>query len=183
MDNRAIIKGCKAENSRAQKALVMKFSGLLFTICRRYAYREMDAKDMLQEAFVHLFDKIDKYDSSKGKFEDWIKRLTINVVLQQNRKIKIIPLELDDSFDTNCEQDVESSTGSIDKETILARISELPQQYRMIFNMYVVDGFNHNEIADYLNISPSTSRSNLSRATRILKNKINNVKNKRSHAK
>ncbi len=171
MDLNQIILGCQNKRPEAQKALVQKYSGLLFTICRRYCYRQMDARDVLQDAFMMIFKNFDKYDVSKGILDAWIKRVTINVALQHNKSQKIYPIEINEEVVTKNSKDV-SAVDNLSAEEIISLVAKLPTQYRTVFNLYVIDGYSHKEIGDKIGISESTSRSNLSRAKSILKENI-----------
>jgi len=166
-----IISGCLNKRPEAQKALVQRYSGLLFTICRRYCYREMDARDVLQDAFIIIFKNFHQYDVTKGLLDAWLKRVTINVALQHNRSKKIFPIAINE--ETN---QVESNEPLVfDKMTtdeIIGLIAKLPTQYRAVFNLYVIDGYSHKEIGIQLNINEATSRSNLARAKAILRKNI-----------
>lgn len=171
MEVTLIIQGCKAKERVAQKALVTQYSGLLYTICRRYCYRQMDARDVLQEALSLVFRKIDQFDQSRGSFEGWIRKITVNCALQHNRKNKIQTVDILDNKDSLDSVDAKAIQ-NLSEEEIIALISQLPDQYRIVFNLYVIDGYSHKEIGEQLGINESTSRSNLSRAKGILQNKI-----------
>lgn len=115
-----------------------------------------------------IFDKIGQF-KSKGSFEGWLKRITVNTVLQKYRKDEYLALVTDNTAD---ETEVDDSYADIGLNTLLGYIQELPNKYRMTFNLYVLDGYTHKEIGDMLGTSPGTSKSNLARARQILKEKI-----------
>jgi len=126
----------------------------------------------LQDAFLTIFNKIGQY-KNKGSFEGWLKRITINTVLQRYRTEKV--------FDIVNENSIEDVVIEIDEDEIsidylLQIIQELPDRYRMVFNLYVLDGYSHKEIADMLNINIGTSKSNLARARQALKQTIEDYK-------
>lgn len=171
LDLNQIILGCQNKRPEAQKALVQKYSGLLFTICRRYCYRQMDARDVLQDAFMIIFKNFDKYDASKGVLDAWIKRVTINVALQHNKSQKIYPIEINEEVIAQSSRE-ENALDSLSAEEIISLVAKLPTQYRIVFNLYVIDGYSHQEIGAKIGINASTSRSNLSRAKTILKENI-----------
>lgn len=129
----------------------------------------MEAEDNLHDSFMTIFSKIDQF-KSKGSFEGWMKRITINTVLQKYRKEAYLSVVTENHE----EAETESVSGYIDVNiaTLLRYIQELPQKYRLTFNLYVLDGFTHNEIGEMLGTSPGTSKSNLARARMILKEKI-----------
>ncbi|WP_369829048.1 RNA polymerase sigma factor [Flavobacterium sp. 5] len=146
------------------------FSPMLYGLCLKYMRNEDDAKDVFQEAFVIAFQKIGQY-KFEGSFEGWIKRIFINKLLETLKKKKKDILFLD-VFDTDVVQEEELELVPIEQEKLLEYIQELPDQYRMVFNLYVFEKMKHKEIATLLQISEGTSKSNLNRAKSILKKKI-----------
>lgn len=131
----------------------------------------MDARDVLQDALVMIFKKFHLFDPSKGTLEAWMKKVTVNVALQHNRSTKIIPVDIIENKDS-LEIIEPDAMSKLSEEELIKLIATLPDQYRTVFNMYVIDGYSHKEIGEYLNISEVTSRSNLSRAKNILREKI-----------
>lgn len=131
----------------------------------------MDARDVLQDAFMMIFKNFHMYDVSKGVLDAWIKRVTINVALQHNKSQKIYPIEINEEVVTKSSGDA-NALDHLSAEEIIALVAKLPTQYRTVFNLYVIDGFSHKEIGEKIGISESTSRSNLSRAKTILKENI-----------
>ncbi len=168
-----LIEQCKEENLKAQEELYKLFSTKLYTVCLKYSRNAMDAQDNLQDAFLTIFKSIKQYQY-KGSFEGWIKRITINVVLQTYRKERYFEI-INDDFLEEPEIEIEENTLSLD--FLLQIIQELPDRYRMVFNLYVLDGYSHQEIAEMLDITVGTSKSNLARARMILKTKIENLQN------
>ncbi len=158
----------------AQEQLYRKYASILFGLCLKYSRNKVEAEDNLHDSFMTIFDKIQQYQS-KGSFEGWIKRITINTVLQKYRKEN--PLKV---VSENIEEEVTLETGyeDISIQTLLQYIQELPNKYRLTFNMYVMDGFSHREIAEQLGTSAGTSKSNLARARMLLKEKIETNLNK-----
>ena len=150
----------------------------MFGLCLKYSRNRTEADDNLQEAFLTIFDKINQY-SSKGSFEGWMKRIVINTALQCYRKETFLDVIKDDNIK---DEVVEIDDEGLSLDILLALIQELPDRYRLVFNLYVLDGFSHKEIASMLNISIGTSKSNLSRARLILKEKIeeDQFKNKKT---
>ncbi|MBP9793202.1 MAG: sigma-70 family RNA polymerase sigma factor [Flavobacterium sp.] len=162
-----IIKGCIAKNTQSQAQLYQLYAGKLFAVCLKYSKNYAEAQDNLQEGFLLIFEKIEQY-SHKGSFDGWAKRLMINYILQQYRKTVFLELVNDVVDDTNVEIDDEN----VNLEFLLKLVQELPDRYRLVFNLYVLDDYSHKEIAEMLDISIGTSKSNLARAKMILKNKI-----------
>lgn len=147
------------------------FARNLFALCLKYSKSYEDAEDTLQDSFLTIFKKIKQYNN-KGSFEGWIKRITINTAIQKYRDNSTLQLIKDENI-VEEEIALEEDLGI---NVLLELIQELPDRYRLVFNLYVLDNFSHKEIANMLKISEGTSKSNLSRAKLILKEKINNYK-------
>ncbi len=160
---------CKRQDIKAQAELYKRYSGILFSICLRYSPNHTEAEDNLQDAFITIFKKIDQF-KDKGSFEGWMKRITVNTVLQKYRKQKVYDLK--DEGQLEAQEEVTVETEEIPLSYLLKIIQELPDRYRLVFTMYVMDGYSHKDIGELLGISDGTSKSNLARARNILKNKI-----------
>lgn len=163
-----LIKNCKKGNAKAQSQLYNLYASKLFSLCLKYSRNYAEAEDSLQDAFLTIFKKIAQYNF-KGSFEGWLKRIVINTALQKYRKQGV--------FDIVNENEIEEVTVEIDDDDLsvdflLKIIQELPDRYRLVFNLYALDGYSHKEIADMLKITTGTSKSNLARARMILKDKI-----------
>jgi RNA polymerase sigma-70 factor (ECF subfamily) len=169
-----LITRCKKQDAKAQETLYRDFSRILFGICLKYSPNRAEAEDSLQDAFITIFKRIEQFEG-KGSFEGWIKRITVNTVLQKYRKKR--------TFDIPNEQQIEDAEVEIEQISIpldylLKIIQELPDRYRLVFNLYVMDGYSHKEIGEMLGISDGTSKSNLARARGILKTKVESYKEK-----
>ena len=163
---------CKKNNTQAQEQLYKLLAPKLFAVCLKYSRNHEEAQDNLQESFLIIFDKLKQF-KNEGSFEGWAKRLVVNYVLQQYRKQgTFLELVSDNIFVV---EEIEIEDESITMEFLLKIIQELPDRYRLIFNLYVVDGYSHKEIAKMLEINEGTSKSNLARAKMILKEKIQNT--------
>lgn len=171
-----LIELCKKQNATAQGELYKHYNRILFAICLRYSPNYTEAEDSLQDAFITIFKKVEQYNG-KGSFEGWMKRVTVNTVLQKYRKQRTF--EIVDEGQIEDEAEVEIESEDIPLDFLLKIVQELPDRYRLVFSMYVMDGYQHKEIAEMLGISDGTSKSNLARARMILKNKIEeyNAKN------
>jgi len=165
-----IIKGCIEKDTKSQAQLYQLYAGKLFAVCLKYSKSYAEAQDNLQEGFLLIFDKIEQY-SHKGSFDGWAKRLMINYVLQQYRKTVFLELVNDVVDDAN----IEIEDDNLSLELLLKLVQELPDRYRLVFNLYVLDDYSHKEIAEMLGISTGTSKSNLARAKMILKDKIDGL--------
>jgi len=157
---------CKKQDAKAQGELYKRYSGILFSICLRYSPNYTEAEDSLQDSFLTIFKKVDQF-KGKGSFEGWIKRITVNTVLQKYRKKRVFDIAREDQIVD--EIDVEVENDGIPLDFLLKIIQELPDRYRLVFTMYVMDDYAHKEIAEMLGISDGTSKSNLARARMILK--------------
>ncbi|OUR98094.1 RNA polymerase subunit sigma-70 [Flavobacteriales bacterium 33_180_T64] len=167
-----LIKRCKKNDAQAQSQLYKLYANKLFSICLKYSRNYAEAEDNLQDAYITIFKKIDQF-KNQGSVEGWMKRIAINTALQRYRTAGV--------FDIINEDQIEDVTVEIDDDTInldflLNIIQELPDRYRLVFNLYALDDHSHKEIASLLDISTGTSKSNLARARMILKNKIEHYK-------
>ncbi|WP_445736339.1 RNA polymerase sigma factor [Mariniflexile sp.] len=171
-----LIENCKSNDTKAQSELYKLFSGKLFSVCLKYSRNYAEAEDNLQDVFLTIFKKIEQY-KNKGSFEGWLKRITINTVLQQYRKEKVFDIVNENTID---EAEVEVDEDAISIDYLLQIIQELPDRYRLVFNLYVLDGYSHKDIANMLDINIGTSKSNLARARQILKRTIEDYKTTQS---
>ena len=163
---------CKKNNTQAQEQLYKLLAPKLFTVCLKYSRNHEEAQDNLQESFLIIFDKLKQF-KNEGSFEGWAKRLVVNYVLQQYRNQgTFLELVSDNIFVV---EEVEIDDESVTMEFLLKIIQELPDRYRLVFNLYAVDGYSHKDIAKMLEINEGTSKSNLARAKMILKEKIQNT--------
>ncbi len=164
------IEGCKRQNREAQHALYEFFSGKMYTLCCRYIKDKMEAEDVLVMAFTKIFERIDQY-KNEGSFEGWIRRIMVNESLSYLRKNKNMYLETDIEA-ADREPDYDRIESQMEAEDLMKLIAALPTGYRIVFNLYAVDGFSHQEIAEQLGISENTSKSQLSRARALLQKKL-----------
>ena len=165
-----LILNCKKQDVTAQEALYRKYANTLFSICLKYSPNYAEAQDNLQDAFLTIFARIEQF-KGKGSFEGWIKRITVNTVLQKYRKQKVFDISNEERIE---DEDVTVDETAVPLDFLLEIIQQLPDRYRLVFNLYVLDGYSHKEIAEMLGISDGTSKSNLARARMILKQKIEN---------
>ena len=163
-----LIKQCADNDRKAQKEIYQLFAGKLFSICLKYSKNKQEAQDNFQDGFVTIFEKIGQFNF-KGSFEGWIKRVMVNTILLKYRKKNVLSIVTEEIPD---EVVVDIDDDEISLDYLLNLIQELPDRYRMVFNLYVLDGHSHKEIAKMLQIAEGTSKSNLARARGILKQKI-----------
>jgi RNA polymerase sigma factor (sigma-70 family) len=173
LDLNQLINDCKNNDRKAQEQLYRLYSSKLFAVCLKYSRNHTEAQDNLQDGFILIFNKIEQY-SFKGSFDGWLKRVMVNHVLQQYRTQTFLSLVNEDVHE---DAEIEIEDENISLEYLLKIIQELPDRYRLVFNLYVNDGYSHAEIAEMLSINVGTSKSNLSRARLILKEKIEQHKN------
>ena len=160
---------CKKNNTQAQEQLYKLLAPKLFAVCLKYSRNHEESQDNLQESFLIIFDKLKQF-KNEGSFEGWAKRLVVNYVLQQYRNQgTFLELVSDNIFVV---EEVEIDDESVTMEFLLKIIQELPDRYRLVFNLYAVDGYSHKEIAKMLEINEGTSKANVARAKMILKEKI-----------
>jgi RNA polymerase sigma factor (sigma-70 family) len=165
-----VLEGCIRNDLLSQKLLYERYKIAMFTLCLRYAVDKCEAEDMLQDGFIQVFKEIRQYDATRGVFEGWMRRVIINVALQLIRKKKMSFVEINDSLaQISSDEDVISD---LSLKELLAHIQKLPTGYRTVFNLYVIDGLQHNEIAEMLKISINTSKTQLFKAKQLLKKAI-----------
>ncbi len=172
-----IIKGCRKGNAQSQERLYKIVSPLMYGLCLQYAADDDDAGDIMQEGFIKAFKKIDQY-SGKGSFIGWIRRIMINTALEKYRS-RINHYSLDDTsmqFENPVEDNV---LENMEAEEITKIIQQLSPQYRLVFNLYAIEGYNHREISEMTGISEGTSKSNLSRARAILQKRVSELYDKK----
>lgn len=163
-----LIDNCRKGNRAAQEQLYRQYARILFGICLKYSRNRTEAEDNLHDSFMTIFSKIGQF-KNKGSFEGWMKRITVNTVLQKYRKEEHLNVITDNVED---QTEIDSNHWDISLSTLLSYIQELPNKYRLTFNLYVLDGYSHKEISELLGTSTGTSKSNLARARMILKQKI-----------
>lgn len=165
MVQKQLIQQCREGNRKAQRALYDQLSSALFGCCLKYAANYEEAQDVLQDSFITIFQKIGQFDH-KGSFEGWCKRIAINTALQTYRRKKTYALEAEPQ-EADDSMDIEEPDG-LAMQDLLEMIHRLPDQYRLVFSLYILDRYSHKEIAALLDITPGTSKSNLSRARKNL---------------
>lgn len=161
-----LIKGCLRRDSSAQKLLYDMYSSKMYGLCYRYVKDSMEAEDVLITAFMKVFDKIQQF-KGEGSFEGWIRRIVVNEALTYLRRHRSMYLETE-LEQADREPNYSALSDHLEAEDLLKMIQELPTGYRIVFNLYAIDGYSHKEIADQLGISENTSKSQLSRARTYL---------------
>jgi RNA polymerase sigma factor (sigma-70 family) len=170
MTEREIIQGCIENRASAQEKLYALYSRRMMAICLRYTRSRAEAEDIFQEAFVKVFKNIRMWQG--GSFEGWMRRIFVNTAINhfhQNRKYFD---HVDASYAESMLSSTEDIISQLSNQELLEIISRLPEGYKMIFNLHVVEGYNHGEIAEMLNIAEGSSKSQLSKAKAYLKKLI-----------
>lgn len=173
MNEEQIVAGCKKQDRMAQKALYEQYSRVLFGICLRYCQDTDSAQDLLQDGFIKVFASIKSFEG-KGSFEGWLKRIFVNLALENIRKDKKLIQTTDDIQNFPESQELVDDDGMhiIPEAELLRMVHELPKGYSAVFNLYAIEDYSHKEIADMLSITESTSRSQYVRARQILQQKV-----------
>ena len=165
-----IIKACREKNQAAQKKLYQLYFSYGMSVALRYSSTRHEAEEIFNDAFFKVFDKIDRYDEAQD-FKQWFRRIIINTSIDYFRKNKKLKMFTSDEL---IPTDVEQNEGwdNLVYEDVLKYIQRLPPSYRVVFNMYVIEGYKHREIAEQLDISIGTSKSNYAKARQLLQNDL-----------
>jgi len=174
MTEEQLIEGCKRGKRQAQEELYNTFSNKMMGVCLRYAGERETARDLLQEGFVKVFTKIKDYSGS-GSFEGWMRKIFVNCALEYLRMHDAMRETVDlnnlESIQTSNSSPIKALTAS----ELMGLIKSLPIGYRTVFNMFAIEGYTHKEISSMLNITESSSRSQLAHARQILQSKVNEL--------
>jgi RNA polymerase sigma-70 factor (ECF subfamily) len=174
LEEEQLIEACKENKRQACNELYELYSKKLLGICLRYTRNLSEAEDVLHDAFIKVFTKIDQY-SGKGSFEGWLKRITANTAIQylRNRAKNDARFSAREVETINVEEDDEDVIPAIPAKELMKMIQDLPDGYRIIFNMYVFEEMSHKEIAEVLQINENTSKSQFHRAKLSLRKMVN----------
>lgn len=157
-----LIRDCRRGDRHAQQQIFDRYSRRMLGVCLRYVKNTMQAEDILVIAFTKVFERIGQF-KGEGSFEGWVRRITVNEALTCLRRNRVMMLETD-LEQADRQPDYNHLGDHLETEDLLKMINELPPGYRVVFNMYAIDGYSHREIAEQLGISENTSKSQLSRA-------------------
>jgi RNA polymerase sigma-70 factor (ECF subfamily) len=171
-DIKEIIKGCLDGNRRDQELLYRRNSAKLYAVCLQYSGNDEEAQDILQDGFIKIFENLHNY-RHQGSFEGWIRRIIVNTALEKFRSRHNLYRvdDIDNITEPEANPDSDDFAG-LQAVDLLFLIRELPPKYRMVFNLYAIEGYSHKEIGEMMNISEGTSKSNLSRARTILQKRV-----------
>lgn len=165
------VKKARQGDRRSQKAIYDAFSGKMYAVCLRYMGDRESASDILQDGFVTLFSKLDSF-TGEGSFEGWARKIFVNTALMSLRKKDVLRKTEDVSAAWDITADDPTPIQKIGYKDLMKLIAALPPGFRTVFNMYVIEGYSHKEIAEELGITEATSRSQLLRARALLQSKI-----------
>ena len=170
-----LIKKCKSNNARAQRELYEMYRVKWFMICLRYAHNKSEAEDMLQEGLISVFSEIKQYKPERASFAAWSNKIMVNAALQYLRKWNKLKFnqDIDDHEDKFVQQ--EEAYGNLGAKELTGMVQKLPDGYRTVFNLYVVEGYKHREIAEMLSISENTSKTQLLKAKNMLRDQLEKV--------
>jgi len=167
-----IIEGCLSGNRRDQELLYRRYAPKLYAVCLQYSGNTEEARDVLQEGYIKIFENLSRFNHD-GSFEGWMRKIIVNTALERYRnKYYLNRVDgIDDIEEPEAEPENEDYAG-LEAYDLLNMIMQLPPKYRMVFNLYALEGYSHKEIGNMLNISEGTSKSNLSRARNILQKRV-----------
>ena len=174
MEELQLIEGCKRQDRKSQQLEYEKYARVMYGICLRYASEKEAAQDLLQDGFIKVFMNINSFEN-KGSFEGWMKRIFVNLALENIRKDKTKKMYSDDIENVSDLDIIDEAEGDIDgitEDELLKMVQELPQGYRSVFNLYAIEDYSHKEISEMLGIAEGTSRSQYIRARALLQEKI-----------
>lgn len=170
----AIIEDCLKGDQLAFKQLYERYIPYCYGICNRYAIHQSDIKDVVQVIFSHVFHSLKNYDREKSKFKTWFTHVCINQILSYKKKQgrMLYTQSFEDVGEMNYRYAENPIEENIDRKYILSLLQKMPNNYQIVFNMFVIDGYSHDEIAEKLNISSASSRVIVSRARGWVKEKF-----------
>ncbi|MCX6257519.1 MAG: RNA polymerase sigma factor [Bacteroidia bacterium] len=179
VNEKQLIEGCLKQDRKAQKILYEKYSSVFLGVCSRYTRDRSEAEDVLQEAFLKIFTNIKQY-AGIGSFEGWMRRIVVNTAISQFRQnVKhYYQQDITDVKESKIDENVVIDA-DFTQEELLQVIRDLPRGYQMVFNLYAVEGYMHKEIAEMLKIDVNTSKSQFSRARKIIQMKLNELSKER----
>ena len=170
MTEKELLKGCLKEDKTCQKALFDRYAPKMLSVCRRYARHSMEAEDLLQDAFVRVFDKLGTFRGD-GSLEGWVRRIVVHACIRNYRKSSFKNEQF--GMEQLPEEPVDAEAiGIMSADELIDLINELPDGYRMVFNLFAIEGYGHAEIAEMMGCGESTSRSQLAKARRWLQARI-----------
>lgn len=174
MDEIQLIDGCKRKEEKFQKALYDLYARKMMAVCMRYVNRREIAEDLLQEGFIKVFTAIETFNFA-GSFEGWMRRIFVNTALEYLRKNDVLRETVDLEEPSVFLEPESSVVDRLSADELMEVIAQLPAGFRTVFNMFAIEGYSHKEIADTLGITESTSRSQFTRAKKVLQKKLSEL--------
>lgn len=171
MTEQDLVRGCIQGKRKFQEELFQRYAGKMLAVCMRYARHRMEAEDMLQDAFVKVFEHLGQFQF-KGALEGWIRRIVVNIAIKayDRKSFTHEQIGIDPTWDSA--SDLPLSDMQLQEEDLLNLINRLPDGYRIVFNLYAIEGYSHQEIGEMLGIQESTSRSQLVKARKQLQTQL-----------
>lgn len=167
-----LISECKNGNRTAHKQLYDMYKVKMFTLCMRYMSNKQDAEDMLQEGWIKVFKELNSFDIKKGTFYSWIRKIFVNTNLEFLRKKRLKFDELEEHTSHSIASVEVDVFDQMSLKEVVSLLQSLPNGYRSVFNLYVIEGYTHKEIGSILNISPNTSKTQLMKAKQMMQSKV-----------
>lgn len=165
-----LVRDCQKKQPVAQRKLYDRLASRMFAVCLRYATNRAEAEDIMQDGFVKIFTKIDQFKFN-GSFEGWARRIMVNSAIEYCRKMNLM-FTVDEIREYDIQYSADDVLSRLSYSELLQMVQSLTPQYRTVFNLFAIEGYSHQEIGQMLNITESTSKSNLLRARNVLKEKI-----------
>lgn len=172
MTDKLLVNGCIRHDAHYQQTLYKKYKVEMFMLCLRYTKNRVEAEDLLQEGFIQVFKDLAQFDSAKGSLQGWVRKVVLNKALQHVRKKRLQFADGDISNFANQVPKNEDIISMLSAQEIILLIQELPMGYQVVFNLFMIEGYSHLEIAERLKISVNTSKSQLRKARLTLQQKI-----------
>lgn len=170
-----LLAGCKQGKPKFQEALYQQYASRMMAICVRYAYTSFEAEDIFHDAFVKVFQAIEKY-RGEGSFEGWMRHIFVNTAINNYHKNKKRFHHSDVEEAGNVQQFEPDMLDTLSAEELLSLVTQLPDGYKMVFNLYVIEGYTHKEIGEMLGITEGTSKSQLAKAKGLLKKNLQQLR-------
>ncbi|SKA07768.1 RNA polymerase sigma factor [Sediminibacterium ginsengisoli] len=170
MTEHELIRGCIRQQANCQRMLFERYAGKMMSVCLRYANDSMEAEDIMQDAFIKIYRYIEQF-KFEGSFEGWIRRIVVNTAIRHLEKKKLRFKDIDENGPHVPQLPPQAYT-HLGEDDLMKLISQLPEGYRVVFNLNVIEGYSHEEIGEMLNIQPGTSRSQLVKARKMLQHQI-----------
>ena len=171
MTEEDLIKGCLRNEAASQKEVFDRYASRMLGVCYRFARNSADAEDILQDAFIKVFSKVKQF-KSEGSFEGWIRRIVVNTAIKKYSLARYSKELTGYEINEQLHPADPSAYGHLSEKDLIALINRLPDGYRLIFNLNIIEGYQHEEIAEMLSIQPGTSRSQLVKARHMLQKQI-----------